>query len=196
MSPLLTVTGLTRTFGGVRALAGCSFGVADGTVTGLIGPNGSGKTTVFNIVTGYLTADAGRVHFAGRDVTGYDPARLYRAGLSRTFQQARVFPQLTVRENLVAAAGYRWWQLFRRRIGRRDRERADRLLAEFRLDRLADVPAAELSYGQRKLLEHDMGVVMRLCDPVIVLDAGRPVFAGTPEAAQQNPVVLDAYLGA
>jgi ABC-type branched-subunit amino acid transport system ATPase component len=243
MSPLLAVTGLTKAFGGVRAVDDCTFGVEDGTVTGLIGPNGSGKTTVFNIVTGCLRADSGRVSFAGRDVTGHGPARLYRAGLSRTFQQARIFPQLTVRENLVVAGGYRWWQLFRRRVGRADRERAGHLLAEFRLDRLADVAAAELSYGQRKLLEfaavlmssprlvlldeptagvnpvlvetierhirerhaagitflvveHDMAIVMRLCDPVIVLDAGRPVFTGPPASAQRDQVVLDAYLGA
>jgi ABC-type branched-subunit amino acid transport system ATPase component len=243
MSSLLAVTGLTKAFGGVRAVDDCTFGVEDGTVTGLIGPNGSGKTTVFNLVTGYLGADSGRVHFAGRDVTGYSPARLYRAGLSRTFQQARVFPQLTVRENLVVAGGHRWWQLFRARVAPADRERTGRLLADFRLDRLAEVPAAELSYGQRKLLEfaaalmtsprlvlldeptagvnptmvrtmerhirerhaqgttflvveHDMTVVMRLCDPVVVLDAGRPVFTGPPASAQRDPVVLDAYLGA
>jgi ABC-type branched-subunit amino acid transport system ATPase component len=243
MTELLSVTGVTKSFGGLRAVDDCSFGVEDGTVTGLIGPNGSGKTTVFNIVTGYLRGDSGRVRFAGRDVTGYDPARLYRTGLSRTFQQARVFPQLTVRENLVVAGGYRWWQLFRPRVSRADRERAEHLLAEFRLGRLADVPAAELSYGQRKLLEfaavlmssprlvlldeptagvnpvmvetmerhirerhaagvtflvveHDMTVVMRLCDPVVVLDAGKPIFVGPPGSAQRDAVVLDAYLGA
>ena len=239
---LLTVTDLSKSFGGVRAVDDCSFGVGDGTVTALIGPNGSGKTTVFNLVTGYLRADAGRVRFAGRDVTGYDTGRLYRRGLSRTFQQARVFPQLTVRENLVVAGGYRWWQLFTRRIGRADRERAEELLEEFRLAPVADLLAAELSYGQRKLLEfaavlmssprlvlldeptagvnpvlietmerhvrerhaagitfliveHDMTFVMRLCDPVIVLDAGRPIFTGEPSVVQNNPLVLDAYLG-
>ena len=239
---LLTVTGLRKTFGGVRAVDGCSFAVGEGTVTGLIGPNGSGKTTVFNLVTGYLRADAGRVGFAGRDVTRYDTGALYRHGLSRTFQQARVFPQLTVRENLVVAGGYPWWQLFTRRIGRADRERAEALLAEFRLAPLAEAYAAELSYGQRKLLEfaavlmssprlvlldeptagvnpvlietmerhvrerhaagitfliveHDMAFVMRLCDPVIVLDAGRPIFTGRPAEVRDNPLVLDAYLG-
>jgi ABC-type branched-subunit amino acid transport system ATPase component len=242
VSDLLAVSGLTKAFGGVRAVDDCSLAVKEGTVTGLIGPNGSGKTTVFNIVTGYLRADAGRVEFAGRTVTGHDPGRLYRQGLSRTFQQARVFPGLTVLENLVAAAGYPWWQLFTRRIRRTDRDRAHHLLAEFRLAPLADAPAAELSYGQRKLLEfaavlmssprlvlldeptagvnpvmmetmerhirerhaagitfliveHDMTFVMRLCDPVIALDAGRPIFSGRPAEVQSNPLVLDAYLG-
>jgi ABC-type branched-subunit amino acid transport system ATPase component len=243
MSELLAVEEVSRTFGGVRAVDDCSFAVEEGTVTGLIGPNGSGKTTIFNIITGYLKADAGQVRFGGHAVTGHRTERLYRAGLSRTFQQARVFPQLTVVENLVVAGGYRWWQLFAPRAAPADRERAGQLLAEFGLAALADVPAAELSYGQRKLLEfagvlmssprlilldepsagvnpvlvesmerrirernaagttfliveHDMTFVMRLCDPVIVLDAGRPIFTGPPAEVQDNPLVLDAYLGA
>ena len=242
MSAILSVDGLSKGFGGVRAVDECSLAVEEGTITGLIGPNGSGKTTVFNIVTGYLRADAGAVRLAGRDVTGQDTGRLYRHGLSRTFQQARIFPQLTVLENLVVAGGHSWWRLFRGRVTRADRAAAERLLAEFRLDALAGVPAAELSYGQRKLLEfaavlmseprlvlldeptagvnqvlvdtmerhirarnaagitfliveHDMTFVMRLCDPIVVLDAGRPIFSGTPAQVQTNPLVLDAYLG-
>jgi ABC-type branched-subunit amino acid transport system ATPase component len=238
---LLAVGGLTKSFGGVRAISDCSFTVDDGTITALIGPNGSGKTTIFNIITGYLRADAGHVHFAGRDVTGHGTGRLYRHGLSRTFQQARVFPHLTVLENLVVARGYRLPQLFGRRLAGADL--ASQLLADFRLEPLASSLASELSYGQRKLLEfaavlmssprlvlldeptagvnpvlvetmerhirdrhaagvtfliveHDMTFVMRLCDPVIVLDAGRPVFAGPPSAVQRSPVVLEAYLGA
>jgi ABC-type branched-subunit amino acid transport system ATPase component len=242
MSDLLSVDSVSKVFGGVRAVDGCSFAVEEGTVTALIGPNGSGKTTLFNIITGYLKADAGHVAFAGRDVTGADPGRLYRGGLSRTFQQARVFPQLSVLENLVVAAGYGWSQLFTRRVGAADRRRADELLEEFRLAPVADLLAAELSYGQRKLLEfaavlmssprlvlldeptagvnpvmietmerhirnrneagitfliveHDMTFVMRLCDPVIVLDAGRQIFSGPPALVQSNALVLDAYLG-
>jgi ABC-type branched-subunit amino acid transport system ATPase component len=242
MTDLLSVHDMTKVFGGVRAVDGASLSVEEGTITALIGPNGSGKTTLFNIITGYLKADAGRVEFAGRDVTGSDPGRLYREGLSRTFQQARVFPQLTVQENLVVAGGYGWRKLFSRRVGHEDRERAASLLEEFRLDRVADLFASELSYGQRKLLEfaavlmsaprlvlldeptagvnpvlietmerhvrernaagitfliveHDMTFVMRLCDPVIVLDAGRPIFTGEPSVVQNNALVLDAYLG-
>jgi ABC-type branched-subunit amino acid transport system ATPase component len=242
MTDLLSVHAVTKVFGGVRAVDGASLSVEDGTITALIGPNGSGKTTLFNIITGYLKADAGRVEFAGRDVTGSDPGRLYRQGLSRTFQQARIFPQLTVQENLVVAGGYGWRKLFSSRVGREDRERAASLLEEFRLDRVADLFASELSYGQRKLLEfaavlmsaprlvlldeptagvnpvlietmerhvrernaagitfliveHDMTFVMRLCDPVIVLDAGKPIFTGEPSVVQNNALVLNAYLG-
>lgn len=242
MSPLLEVQDATKIFGGVRAVDGCSFTVQGGTVTALIGPNGSGKTTLFNLITGYLPPDRGQVRFRGRDITGLDAGRLYRHGLSRTFQQARVFPHLSVQENLVAAGGYSWRQLFTRRVGRADRERAGRLLEEFRLAPVADLLASELSYGQRKLLEfaavlmsepslvlldeptagvnpvlvetmerhirerhaagitfliveHDMGFVMRLCDPVIVLDRGKQIAAGPPADVQANQLVLDAYLG-
>ncbi|BEP13100.1 ABC transporter ATP-binding protein [Acidothermaceae bacterium B102] len=242
MTDLLTVDHLTKVFGGVRAVDDCSLSVAEGTITALIGPNGSGKTTLFNMITGYLPADSGRVGFDGKDVTGRDPGKLYRAGLSRTFQQARVFPQLSVLENLVIAAGYRWSQLFTRRVSSADRQHADDLLEEFRLAPVADLLAAELSYGQRKLLEfaavlmssprlvlldeptagvnpvmidtmerhirsrhaagitfliveHDMTFVMRLCNPVVVLDSGRQIFAGRPTDVQTNPLVLDAYLG-
>jgi ABC-type branched-subunit amino acid transport system ATPase component len=242
MTDLLSVHNVTKIFGGVHAVDGASLSVQEGTITALIGPNGSGKTTLFNIITGYLSADAGRVEFDGRDVTGSHPGRLYRQGLSRTFQQARIFPQLTVQENLVLAGGYGWRQLFTSRVGRQDRERAASLLEEFRLTDISELFASELSYGQRKLLEfaavlmsaprlvlldeptagvnpvlietmerhirernaagitfliveHDMTFVMRLCDPVIVLDAGRPIFAGEPSVVQSNPLVLDAYLG-
>ena len=242
MTELLSVHEVTKVFGGVRAVDTASLSVMEGTVTALIGPNGSGKTTLFNIITGYLKADAGRVDFDGRDVTGSDPGRLYRQGLSRTFQQARIFPQLTVQENHVVAGGYGWRKLFSSRVGREDRDRAATLLEEFRLARVSDLFASELSYGQRKLLEfaavlmseprlvlldeptagvnpvlietmerhvrernaagitfliveHDMSFVMRLCDPVIVLDAGRPIFTGEPLVVQNNPLVLDAYMG-
>jgi ABC-type branched-subunit amino acid transport system ATPase component len=242
MSDVLSVHDVTKIFGGVRAVDGASLSVQEGTITALIGPNGSGKTTLFNIITGYLKADAGRVVFDGRDVTGSHPGRLYRQGLSRTFQQARIFPQLTVQENLVVAGGYGWRQLFTSRVAGQDRKRAASLLEEFRLTDISELLASELSYGQRKLLEfaavlmssprlvlldeptagvnpvlietmerhirernaagitfliveHDMTFVMRLCDPVIVLDAGRPIFTGEPAVVQSNALVLDAYLG-
>jgi ABC-type branched-subunit amino acid transport system ATPase component len=242
MSALLEITDATKVFGGVRAVDGTSLSVGANTITALIGPNGSGKTTLFNLITGYLRPDRGRVRFAGHDVTGMDAGALYRRGLSRTFQQARVFPQLSVQENLVVAGGYTWRQLFTRRVSSADRNRAGQLLAEFNLAPVADLLASELSYGQRKLLEfaavlmsdpklvlldeptagvnpvmidtmerhvrerhaagitfliveHDMSFVMRLCDPVIVLDQGKPIFSGRPSEVQTNPLVLDAYLG-
>jgi ABC-type branched-subunit amino acid transport system ATPase component len=243
VSAALQVEALRKAFGAVRAVDNCSFSVEANTITALIGPNGSGKTTVFNLVTGYVKPDSGRVRFDGRDVTGKDPGRMYRRGLSRTFQQARIFPQLTVRENLVVARGYSWRELFARRSSLADQQRAAELLEEFGMMHVADLFASELSYGQRKLLEfasvlvsepslvlldeptagvnpvmietmerhirerheagitfliveHDMQFVMRLCDPVVVMDRGSPIFAGSPDQVQTNPSVLDAYLGA
>ncbi|MDT4927264.1 MAG: branched-chain amino acid transport system ATP-binding protein [Pseudonocardiales bacterium] len=243
MGVLLDVQNVSRSFGSVHAVQDASFSVAEDSITALIGPNGSGKTTLFNVITGYLRPDRGSIRFAGRDVTGAKPAALYRHGLSRTFQQARVFSHLTVQENLVVAGGFKWTQLFGRRVSARDAARAGELLAEFRLDHIADLYASELSYGQRKLLEfaavlmskpklvlldeptagvnpvlietmeqhirdlnatgitfliveHDMNFVMRLCDPVIVLDQGQEIFVGPPDEVQRNPAVLDAYLGA
>jgi ABC-type branched-subunit amino acid transport system ATPase component len=242
MAALLEVDHVAKSFGELRAVDSASFTVEDHSITALIGPNGSGKTTVFNMITGYLSPAAGRVRFDGRDITGASSGTLYRRGLTRTFQQARVFPRLTVEENLTVAAGYSWRQLFGHRLGRADRERVAVLLEEFRMSHVADLYASELSYGQRKLLEfaavlmstprlvlldeptagvnpvmmatmehhirerhaagvtfliveHDMPFVMRLCDPVVVLDRGHEIFAGAPQAVQSDTRVLDAYLG-
>jgi ABC-type branched-subunit amino acid transport system ATPase component len=243
VTALLEVKGLTKRFGGVAAVDGCSFDVSEGTITALIGPNGSGKTTAFNMITGYLPADAGEVAFAGQAVPRPHPTRLYRAGLTRTFQQARVFPALTLVENLAVAISQPWRALLRRSVSRENRQRALTLLEEFGLERLADQRAGDLSFGQRKLLEfatvlmgeprlvlldeptagvnpvmveqieqhvrelhergltflvveHDMHLVMRLCDPVIVLDRGATIKEGSPAEVQNDAAVLDAYLGA
>ncbi|MEY9968001.1 ABC-type branched-subunit amino acid transport system ATPase component [Streptacidiphilus sp. MAP12-16] len=241
-TPILEVRDLSKHFGGVAAVDHCSFTVARGTVTGLIGPNGSGKTTVFNLVTGHLAADAGQILLDGRPVTRPDPARLHRRGLCRTFQQPRIFPDLTVLENLAVAAGHPWQALAGPRVRRADRDRGEALLAEFALAAHSAHRADELSYGQRKLLEfaallmsspalvlldeptagvnptmvrtmerhirerhaagttflvveHDMNLLMRLCDPVIVLDRGAVIAQGAPGAVQTDRQVLDAYLG-
>ena len=242
MSILLTAEGLTKRFGGVAAVDGCSFAVPEGSITALVGPNGSGKTTLFNLLTGYLRGDEGAMTFAGRRFRRPDPTRLYRAGLTRTFQQARVFPKLTLVENLVVAVQQPWRSIVRRAVSKPDRVRALELLEEFGLARHAHDRAGSLSYGQKKLLEfatvlmgrprlvlldeptagvnpvlvetieqhiralngdgltfliveHNMNVVMRLCDPVIVLDHGTKLAEGTPSEIQSDPRVLDAYLG-
>src|SRR5260370_28660927 len=103
---LLAIDGLTKQFGGVSAVDHCSFEVRAGTITALIGPNGSGKTTAFNMITGYLKADSATIRFRDQPIARPRPADLYRRGLSRTFLQARIFPELSVEENVVVAAGY------------------------------------------------------------------------------------------
>jgi len=242
MTTLLAVEGLTKSFGGIRALDECSIEIAEGSVGALIGPNGSGKTTAFNVITGFQPADAGRLTFRGRAVRHPDPCRLQRLGLARTFQQARIFAGLTVLENVVLGRNQSWRALLGRRVSGSDRRRAEDLLDEFGLAAHADRPAGRLSYGQRKLLEfasvlmadpilvlldepaaginpimvktmedhirrrhaqgvtfiiveHEMKFVMRLCDPVIVLDRGRRIACAAPEIVQNDPRVLDAYLG-
>jgi ABC-type branched-subunit amino acid transport system ATPase component len=181
--------------------------------------------------------------FLGRQVRKPNPTRLYREGLTRTFQQARIFPHLTLVENLVVAVARPWRAVARRAVDRRDGERALELLEDFGLAHLAHEHAASLSYGQKKLLEfatvlvgkprlvlldepaagvnpvmveaieghirnlnrrgltflvveHNMNLVMRLCDPVVVLDHGTKLAEGPPSEIQSDARVLDAYLGA
>src|ERR1700722_1746910 len=131
MTAMLSVQGASKSFGGIRALNGCSFDVEDGSVTGLIGPNGSGKTTVFNVITGYEHADSGRVVMGGRAITRPDPCRMYRLGLARTFQQSRILPQLSAFENVVVARSQPWYRLFGQRASAAESSRALELLAEF-----------------------------------------------------------------
>jgi len=104
MTALLSAVRVSKAFGGVQALNGCTVEVAAGSITGLIGPNGSGKTTLFNVITGYERPDAGEVYYAGKKITGSSPQRVFAAGIGRTFQLTRIFPRLTVLENMIVAA--------------------------------------------------------------------------------------------
>jgi ABC-type branched-subunit amino acid transport system ATPase component len=152
--PMLEIVGLTKRFGGIVAVDGCSFSVETGSITGLIGPNGSGKTTVLNMLSGYLASDAGSILFDGKRIGRPDPTAMYRRGMSRTFQRARVLPEIDVLDNLLVAApkrGLAVWGMSK--ANRATVDYAMTLLEEFRLIWLAEVKAGELSYGQQKLLE-------------------------------------------
>jgi neutral amino acid transport system ATP-binding protein len=157
VSVLLRTEGVHKSFGGVRALDTCTIEVDEGTVTGLIGPNGSGKTTLFNVITGYAKADAGEVYLADRRITNLAPDKVFALGIGRTFQLTRIFPSLTVMENMLVASQHH-------RAGAR--KRAIEQLEFVGIAGYHASLAGTLSYGQRKLLE--LAYVL-VADPAIVL---------------------------
>jgi branched-chain amino acid transport system ATP-binding protein len=240
---LLEVRDLAKSFGGIKAVDGCSFDVSENTITALIGPNGAGKTTVFNLINGLHTADSGAIRFKGRNIEKLQPHQITRRGLSRTFQISRQLNDLTVLENLVVqspSAGL--MDLFKQSILGEERDRGMELLEFVGIAELANQPAAKLSYGQKKLMdlaaalmakpsiilldepagginpalldviidrvhrlreqgmtflivEHNMDVVMNICDPVVVMAHGKVLAEGPPAEIQANDAVLEAYLG-
>lgn len=236
-------SGLSRAFGGVQAVDGADVELHEGRINGLIGPNGSGKTTFFNCVTGMIPADAGEIVFQGRRIDRLPPHRIAQRGIGRTFQVVRSFPRLTVVENMLVAVRRRGIaELLKSAVDGEEVERAHHWLRRVGIDHLAGARAADLSYGQQKLLElaavlmaepelvlldepaggvnpvmiekiaalvrsinadgttflvveHNMEMVMSLCDRVVVFDRGRPIAAGPPSQIRSDPRVLEAYLG-
>jgi len=156
MRTVLEVRDLRKSFGGIHAVDGVSFEVREGEILGLIGPNGSGKSTLFNCILGQLAPSAGEVRVDGRPITGMRPCDLNRLGIGRTFQLLQVFPQLTVRENLILAGQEHEGSMWSRLAGPRDAGRgaaAERMIEFFRLGVVAGEKAGALSYGQQKLLD-------------------------------------------
>jgi neutral amino acid transport system ATP-binding protein len=168
MTALLRTESVSKAFGGVQALSGASLEVPRGAITGLIGPNGSGKTTLFNVITGYERADSGQVYLGAKAITNFRPARVFGLGIGRTFQLTRIFPSLTVLENMMIAAQHkhRSRNPLAAAGGGPARRHAMDLLAFVGLTGHADALAGTLSYGQRKLLE--LAYVL-VADPEIVL---------------------------
>ena len=159
MSVVLEVRDLAKRFGGITAVDGVSFDVNEGEILGIIGPNGSGKSTLFNCILGQLRPSAGEVKLDGHAVTGMRPCDLNRRGVSRTFQLLQVFPELTVRENLILAAQEHQGSMLTRLFGARDAGLtgdAERMIDFFRLAHVAAEKAGALSYGQQKLLDAAM----------------------------------------
>ena len=241
---LLAVRALSKAFGGIHAVDGCSFAVEEGSITALIGPNGAGKTTVFNLISGLHRPDAGAILLDGARIDGLAPHRVTRKGVARTFQISRDLAGLSVLENVIVQAPAQGaLHLLKPSMSAEERDRALDLLRFVGIAELAGEPAAKLSYGQKKLLElagclmanprlvlldepagginpallevivdrvrqlraqgvtfliveHNMDVVMNLCDPVVVMAYGRFLAHGSPDAIQSDPAVLEAYLGA
>jgi branched-chain amino acid transport system permease protein len=231
-TPVLLGKGVAKHFEGVAALAGVDIEVRQGEILGLIGPNGSGKTTLLNVVSGVFAPSEGSVVFDGRDTTGRKPHQIARLGLSRTFQNIRLFSQLTVRENVEAAAPPGM-----------DASSVDEVLAWFGLETVEREKATNLPYGMQRRLEiaravvrrpslilldepaagmneaesddllenikririrlgcsivvvdHDLRLIMKLCDRIQVLDQGRTIALGLPRQIAEDPAVIEAYLG-
>ena len=159
---VLEVHNIHKAFGPVKANRGISFDVYEGEILGVIGPNGCGKTTLFNCILGQLQADQGKVLLRGQDVTGQKPAQLAKAGLGRTFQLLQVFDSMTVEENLLTAVQAHVGSIFGRLFMKPDLGKmgeVNRVIEAFRLGHLANEDAGMLSYGQQKLLDIAMGLM-------------------------------------
>ena len=159
MTAVLNVREIKKSFGGITAVNGVSFDVQEGEILGLIGPNGCGKSTLFNCILGQLVPSAGEVRVDGKIVTGQRPSDLNRLGVSRTFQLLQVFPKLSVRDNLILAGQEHRGSMLSRLLGPSDAgltATADQMIGFFKLEHLANEPAGGLSYGQQKLLDAAM----------------------------------------
>lgn len=248
---ILVLHNLCKHFGELRAVDDVSFSVAQGTITGLIGPNGAGKTTLFNTVAGVHKPDAGSIVLGGKRIDRQKPHQVFRAGLARTFQIPRPFPEMSVLENLMLVplqqCGERFWNNWLRpgRVAqeeRAQRSKAQDIIEFTNLKRVMHDAAGTLSGGQLKLLElarvlmsepelilldepaagvnpvllqtlvekiqtlnqrgysfliieHNMDLVMSICDPIIAMAQGKVIFQGSSDEAYHDAALLDAYLG-
>jgi branched-chain amino acid transport system ATP-binding protein len=247
----LDIEHLTMQFGGVVAVNDVTLSVKQGEIHGLIGPNGSGKTTIFNVVSGYYKATSGQISFEGKTISGLPAYQITALGFARTFQNLRLFASMTVLDNVLVGMGFRgrtslWQEFFNpTAVQREEKAFTDNAMEILKLLNVAEFPrkrAISLPYGlQRRveiaralatkpkillldepaaglneteteqlreillqiresgitifLVEHDMKLVMGICDAVSVLDYGKKIAEGSCDAVSCNPVVIEAYLG-
>lgn len=240
---LLEVDKVSKSYGGIVAVDGVSFTVAEGSITALIGPNGAGKTTAFDMISGVVNTESGSIRFDGNEIANKRPHAIARAGVGRTFQITRELRDMTVIENLaVPGIPNSLRSLIGRRISEAEHDLAMETLVFLGIEGLAQEASQNLSYGQRKLLEiasvlmteprlmlldepaggvnpvlldrilerieainergisfliveHNMDVVMRLSDSIVVMAHGQVILQDTPAAVRDDDRVLDAYLG-
>ena len=252
MAELLKADGLAQVFGGLRAVSNFNMVIEKGELIGLIGPNGAGKTTAFNMITGVYRPTEGELTFNGKSIVGKKPSEITARGIARTFQNIRLFSELSVLENVkiayhtrtkytVAEAVLRLGRYFKEE--REIEEKAKKLLAIFRLEKQAHELAKNLPYGAQRrleiaralaakpklllldepaagmnpqetqelmemirwikkefgltilLIEHDMSLVMGICERIYVLEYGEIIAEGIPKEIKENPEVIRAYLG-
>jgi branched-chain amino acid transport system ATP-binding protein len=175
MQPILRIDDVVKKFGEVAALDHCSFTIEAGTMTGLIGPNGAGKTTLFNLITGVIQPDDGHIYLKGEEITGKKPYQIARRGVGRTYQIIRIFPKMTLLENLIVVG---------KETERTTAERALELLRLVKLDEKREDYASDLSFGQQKLLS--LAQVLMLDPELILLDE---------PAAGINPTLQNELMG-
>ena len=248
---VLEIRNISKRFGGISALTDVSFQIEEGEIFGLIGPNGAGKTTMFNVITNMYAPSEGSVLFGGKPITGMKPHKITNLGICRTFQNIRLFQQMTVLENVMVGGHTRSsagviQSVFRLPSQRKEeadlKKKAEKLLELVGLASHSSMMAENISYGQQRrleiaralasdpklllldepaagmneketdslydlikevqkrgitvlIIEHDMPLVMKLCDRITVLNFGKKLAEGTPDQIQNNESVIEAYLG-